>query len=59
MLGVESVRSDGVTLRLVVKSTPGRQWTLQHALREAIKQELDTSGIVHTMPPKTWLRLRR
>jgi moderate conductance mechanosensitive channel len=53
VLGVESVRADGVTLRLVVKSTPGRQWTLQRALREAIKQELDTSGIVHTMPPKS------
>jgi small conductance mechanosensitive channel len=53
VLGVESVRADGVTLRLVVKSTPGRQWSLQRALREAIKQELDTSGIVHTMPPKT------
>jgi small-conductance mechanosensitive channel len=53
VLGVESVRADGVTLRLVVKSTPGRQWSLQRALREAIKQELDTSGIVHTMPPRT------
>ena len=53
VLGVESVRSDGVTLRLVVKSTPGRQWALQRALREAIKQELDAHGIVHTVPPKT------
>ena len=52
VLGVESVRADGVTLRLVVKSTPGRQWALQRALREAIKQELDAHGIVHTMPPK-------
>ena len=52
VLGVESVRADGVTLRLVVKSTPGRQWTLQRALREAIKQELDEHGVVHTMPPK-------
>jgi small conductance mechanosensitive channel len=52
VLGVESVRADGVTLRLVVKSTPGRQWALQRALREAIKQELDEHGIVHTMPPR-------
>jgi len=41
-----------VTLRLVVKSTPGRQWVLQRALREAIKQELDAHRIAHTMPPK-------
>jgi small conductance mechanosensitive channel len=53
VLGVESVRAEGVTLRLVVKSTPGRQWVLQRALREAIKHELDVNGIVHAMPPKS------
>jgi moderate conductance mechanosensitive channel len=52
VLGVESVRAEGVTLRLVVKSTPGRQWALQRALREAIKHELDANSIVHTMQPK-------
>jgi small conductance mechanosensitive channel len=53
VLGVESIRAEGVTLRLVVKTTPGRQWALQRALREAIKHEFDANGIVHTMPPKT------
>jgi small conductance mechanosensitive channel len=52
VLGVESIRAEGVTLRLVVKSTPGRQWALQRALREAIKQELDAHAIAHTMAPK-------
>src|SRR5204862_7073332 len=42
VLGVESIRAEGVTIRLVVKSRPGRQWALQRALREAIKRELDT-----------------
>jgi small conductance mechanosensitive channel len=52
VLGVESIRAEGVTLRLVVKSSPGRQWALQRALREAIKRELDEQGIAHTMPPR-------
>ena len=52
VLGIESVRADGVTIRLVVKSSPGRQWALQRALREAIKRELDTHAIAHLMPPR-------
>lgn len=52
LLGVESVRPEGVTIRLVVKSSPGRQWALQRALREAIKRELDSQGISHTMAPR-------
>jgi len=52
LLGVESVRPEGVTIRLVVKSSPGRQWALQRALREAIKRELDAHGISHTMAPR-------
>jgi small conductance mechanosensitive channel len=52
LLGVESVRPEGVTMRLVVKSSPGRQWALQRALREAIKRELDANGINHTMAPR-------
>src|SRR4051812_38108264 len=51
VLGVESIRAEGVIIRLVVKSSPGRQWVLQRALREAIKRELDAHAIVHTLPP--------
>ena len=51
VLGVESVKADGVTIRLVVKSSPGRQWALQRALREGIKRSLDAGGIAHLMPP--------
>jgi small conductance mechanosensitive channel len=48
VLGVESVGTDSVTMRLIVKTTPGRQWALQRALREEIKQVLDAHGIGHT-----------
>ena len=45
LLGVESVGAEGVTLRLLVKTTPGAQFRLQRALREAIKLALDDAGI--------------
>lgn len=48
VLGVESVSTDAVTIRLIVKTTPGRQWALQRALREEIKQVLDAERIAHT-----------
>jgi small-conductance mechanosensitive channel len=48
VLGVESVKAEVVTVRLVVKTTPGRQWALQRALREEIKRVLDVGGVTHS-----------
>lgn len=50
LLGVEDVKPEGVTLRLLVKTNPGAQFRLQRALREAIKLALDDAG-VETFPP--------
>jgi moderate conductance mechanosensitive channel len=53
VLGVEAVSADGVTLRLLVKTEPGAQFRLQRALREAIKDGLDTAGVdVLPVPPR-------
>ena len=41
VLGVEEMGLDTVTLRLTVKVLPGSQYTIQRALREAIKEALD------------------
>ena len=51
LLGVESVTTDGVTLRLLVKTAPGTQYRLQRALREAIKNGLDDAGVDVLPPP--------
>lgn len=51
LLGVESVSTDGVTLRLLVKTNPGMQFRLQRALREAIKLGLDEAGVAVLPPP--------
>ncbi len=45
VLGVESLTAEGVVLRLMVKTVPGRQWTVQRALREAIKTTFDRHGV--------------
>ena len=50
VLGVEEVRPEGVRLRLLVKTSPGAQFRLQRALREAIKAGLDDAG-VEILPP--------
>jgi len=51
--GVESVAPEGVTLRLVVKTRPGAQWTVMRALRLAIPDALATAGISVPTPPGT------
>ena len=43
--GVEQLGADGVTLRLVVKTTPSEQWRVSRALRERLKAALDAAGI--------------
>jgi moderate conductance mechanosensitive channel len=57
LLGVEALKADGITLRATVKTSPGRQWALQRALREEIKQSLDAAGIEIPFPQRTiWVR---
>ena len=45
VLGVEAVGMQGVTIRLLVKTTPGEQWGLQRTLRERVKNAFDENGI--------------
>jgi len=45
ILGVESVTSEGISLRLTVKVRPGRQWSVQRAMRAKIMPALEASGI--------------
>lgn len=45
ILGVESVGADILSIRLVVKTRAGEQWTVSRELRMRIKRALDTVGI--------------
>lgn len=58
VLGVEAFAPDGMTVRLLVKTTPGTQWALQRALRQRIKEHLAESGIQIPFPQRTvWMRM--
>lgn len=57
VLGVETLGADGITMRMIVTTTPGSQWALQRRLREALKATFDGAGIEIPFPQRTlWLR---
>ncbi len=56
MWGVQKVAADGVTIRLVVKVRPGRQYALARELQLNIKEALETAGIDVPAPAGTlWM----
>jgi moderate conductance mechanosensitive channel len=50
MLGVESIRPEATTLRLLVKTKPGSHLKLQRALRVEILRELTNAGVPFPAP---------
>lgn len=50
LLGVESIRPEGTTLRLTVRTSPGRQFRVQRVLRESIQQALTKAGVPFPAP---------
>jgi small conductance mechanosensitive channel len=55
--GVEALGAHGMTIRLVVKTTPSEQYRISRELREALKAAFDEAGIVIPFPQQTvWHR---
>jgi small-conductance mechanosensitive channel len=55
--GVERFGIDGVAIRLVLKTKPGKQWGLQRELRSRLKARFDEEGIEIPVPRRAvWLR---
>ncbi len=50
VLGVESISSDGVTLRITTKVRAGRQWAVQRALLAGIKESFAEAGVPPPSP---------
>ncbi|MFN2494841.1 MAG: mechanosensitive ion channel family protein, partial [Pseudonocardiaceae bacterium] len=45
LLGVQAVTPYGVTLRLTVRTKPGRQWAVQRALNARVQSALTAAGV--------------
>jgi small conductance mechanosensitive channel len=55
--GVEDLGPAGITLRLVVKTQPARQFTVMRELRQRLTQALDAAGVEMPPAPQTvWVR---
>jgi moderate conductance mechanosensitive channel len=55
--GVENLGADGVTIRIVVKTLPSKQWEVARHLRARIKAAFDQAGIEIPFPQRTiWHR---
>lgn len=55
--GVEDFGPDSLIVRLVVKTTPGSQWTVAREIRGRLKKAFDKAGIEIPFPQRTvWIR---
>lgn len=43
--GVQELAADAVTVRIVLKTTPGSQWAIEREMRQRIKARFDEEGI--------------
>jgi small-conductance mechanosensitive channel len=55
--GVQDLAVDGVTVRVVLKTTPGEQWAVAREMRQRIKARFDHEGIEMPFPQRVvWNR---
>jgi moderate conductance mechanosensitive channel len=55
--GVEALGADGVTIRLVIRTQPGRQWAVSRELNRRLKARFDEEGIEIPFPQRVmWVR---
>lgn len=55
--GVENLGIDGITVRVVLKTTPGEQWVVAREMRQRIKARFDHEGIEMPFPQRVvWNR---
>ncbi len=55
--GVEALGVDGITIRLVIRTQPGRQWAVSRELNRRMKARFEVEGIEIPFPQRVmWMR---
>ncbi len=55
--GIEALGANGIAIRLVIKTQPGRQWAVSRELNRRIKDRFDAEGIEIPFPQQVmWVR---
>ncbi len=55
--GVQALGADGITIRLVLRTQPGRQWAVSRELNRRMKARFDEEGIEIPFPQRVmWVR---
>ena len=55
--GIQNLGASGIAIRLVVKTEPSQQWTVEREIRLRVKEALDEAGIEIPFPQQTvWFR---
>ena len=55
--GVQALGADGITIRLVLRTQPGRQWAVSRELNRRMKGRFDAEGIEIPFPQRVmWVR---
>ncbi len=52
ILGVDSISHEGITIRLLIKTQPARQWAVGREFRIRVKQAFDLAGISPGIPQR-------
>ncbi|TFG89706.1 MAG: mechanosensitive ion channel family protein, partial [Gemmatimonadales bacterium] len=53
VLGIEGLDDSAITVRTLLRTRPGQQWSVQRAFHRRIKGRLDREGIEIPFPQRT------
>jgi moderate conductance mechanosensitive channel len=56
VLGIESLDQNQITIRILIKTRPLKQWEVGREFRRRVKNTFDTHGVVSQQPQSVWVQ---